>query len=55
MPFDAMIVSVVVALVFAAFAAVLAWADSQTAPSHRRPGKTGTSETDTAQLRRRSS
>jgi hypothetical protein len=54
MPFDAMIVSVLVAVVFVAFAAVLSWADSQTTPSHRRPGETGTSEIDAAQLRRRS-
>ena len=51
MPFDAMIVSLAVTVVFVAFAAVLAWADSQTRPSQR---KTETSGILAPQLRRRS-
>jgi len=50
MPFDAMIVSLAVTAVFVGFAAVLAWADSQT--SQR--GSAETRDTSALQLRRRS-
>src|SRR4249920_594743 len=45
MPFDAMTMSVAVAMVFVGFAAVLAWADSQTRPLQHRPGETETRAT----------
>ena len=51
MPFDSMIMSLAVAVVFVGFAAVLAWADSQTAGLQR--GPSGTATRDTSQLRRR--
>jgi hypothetical protein len=49
MPFDAMIMSLAVVAVFVGFAAVLAWADSQTAAS-----RTEMRDTSASQLRRRS-
>ena len=54
MPVDAVIMSIAVAAVFVGFAAVLAWADSQTAASQHRPGGTETRDTSASQLGRRS-
>ena len=49
MPVDAVIMSIAVIAVFVGFAAVLAWADSQTAAS-----RTETRDTSASQLKRRS-
>jgi hypothetical protein len=38
MPFDAMLVSAAVAIVFLAFAGVLLWGDLQTRPDRRKAG-----------------
>jgi hypothetical protein len=54
MPVDAMIMSMAVVVVFVGFAAVLAWADSQTGASWRGADGTATSDTSAPQLRRRS-
>jgi hypothetical protein len=37
MPFDALVVSVAVTVVFVGFAIVLAWADRRTRPAQARP------------------
>ncbi len=52
MPFDAVMVSLAVVVVFVGFAAVLAWADVQTGSSGA--AGTATNETSAARLRRRS-
>jgi hypothetical protein len=53
MPFDAMIMSIAVLVVFVGFAAVLAWADSQTSQSQRGHGGMETRDTSASQLKRR--